>query len=393
MKFKNMTIGIPKEIMEGENRVAAIPETVAKMVEQGAKVFIQSNAGKGSHIEDNDYKQVGAEIVKDVEEIYQRSDIILKVKEPLFNEEVGKHEVDMMKNGQYLITFLHPASPQNHETIKKLAEKGVVSFTLDSIPRISKAQQMDALTSMSTVAGYKGFLMAANYLPKFIPLITTAVGTIKPSNVLVIGTGVAGLQALANAKRLGAAVYAIDIRDDAREQAQSIGAKIIDVGIPEEIAVGSGGYANNLPDEWLNKERSIIKEHISTFDIIILSALVPGRVAPILITQDMVKALKSGSVIVDISIDQGGNCELTEPGKIVQKNGITIIGTKNIPGMLPLSSTWLFSKNIYNFLSYITQDSKINVNSDDEIISATIVTNGNKIVHAGALEAMGIYKR
>ena len=235
--------------------------------------------------------------------------------------------------------------------------------------------------------------MAANYLPKFVPLITTAVGTIKPSNVLVIGTGVAGLQALATAKRLGAAVYAIDIRADAREQAQSIGAKIIDVGIPEEIAVGSGGYANNLPDEWLNKERSIIKEHISTFDIIILSALVPGRVAPILITQDMVKALKSGSVIVDISIDQGGNCELTEPGKIVQKNVITIIGTKNIPGMLPLSSTWLFSKNIYNFLSYITQDSKINVNSDDEIISATIVTNGNKIVHAGALEAMGIYKR
>ncbi|HOB16714.1 MAG TPA: NAD(P) transhydrogenase subunit alpha [Defluviitoga sp.] len=392
MKFKGLTIGVPKEIMEGENRVAAIPETVSKMIDEGARVIIQSEAGRGSHFDDIDYKQVGAEIVENAEQVYQNSDIILKVKEPLFNKELNKHEVDMMKKGQYLITFLHPASPENHTMIKKLAEKGVISFTLDSIPRISKAQQMDALTSMSTVAGYKGFLMAANYLPKFIPLITTAVGTIKPANVLVIGTGVAGLQALATAKRLGAIVYAIDVRSDAREQAQSLGAKIIDVGIPEEIAVGSGGYAKKLPDEWLDKERSIIKEHISNFDIIILTALVPGKVAPILITRDMVESLKGGSVIVDISIDQGGNCELTEPGKIVKKNGITIIGTKNIPGMLPLSSTWLFSKNIYNFLSYIIQDSKINIYREDEIITSTLVTDGNKIVHPGALEAMGIYK-
>ncbi len=389
MKFSGLTIGIPKEIMEGEKRVSATPETVEQMVKEGAKVIVQSNAGLGSYFHDEEYVAAGATIEKDVQKLFEQADLILKVKEPLFNNEVGKHEVELMKKGQYLITFLHPASPINHEMIKNLAKQGVISLTLDGIPRITKAQAMDALTSMSTVAGYQGLMRAANRLPKFVPLIGTAVGMIKPANVLVIGAGVAGLQSIATAKRLGAQVQAADIRPDAAEQAQSLGAKSIELGVPAEIAIGEGGYARALPEDWLKKEREALKESIIDADIIILSALVPGRVAPIIVTEEMVKQMRPGSVIVDISIDQGGNCELTEPGEVVEKHGVIIKGTKNIPGMLPTSATWMFAKNVLNLISYLVEDQKIDITKDDEIIASILVTDGEKIVHAGTLEAMG----
>jgi NAD(P) transhydrogenase subunit alpha len=325
------------------------------------------------------------------------------VKEPLFNQEVGLHEADMMKKGQYLITFLHPASPANHSVVRQLATKGITALTLDGVPRISRAQAMDALTSMSTVAGYKSVLMAANRLPKFMPMIGTAIGMIQPSVVLVIGSGVAGLQAIATAKRLGAIVNAADIRPDAREQAKSLGAKVVDLGIPPEVAIGEGGYALHLTEEWLLKERKALGEIVSHSDIIILSALVPGKIAPILVTEDMVQNMKTGSVIVDIAIDQGGNCEITEPGKVVEKIGVLIDGTKNIPGMLPSSSTWMFSNNIYNFLSNLVQESsvkdasnqdgKIVIDTEDEIIASSLVTYQGEVVHAGALEAMKMLTR
>jgi len=388
MNFKGLKIAVPEEIMDGENRVSATPETVKSMIDDGAEVLVQSGAGEGSFFSDDEYEEVGAEIVKDVEKLFSDVDLILKVKEPQFNDEIGKHEVDMMKKGQYLITFLHPASPGNHDMVKEIAEKGIISLTLDSIPRISKAQAMDTLTSMSTVAGYKGVLMASDILPKFMPMITTGVGMIKPANALVLGTGVAGLQAVATAKRLGAVVHAADIRPDAAEQAQSVGAKLIELDIPAEAAVGEGGYAKKLPDKWLKHEREVIADDVEKFDLIVLTALIPGKVAPVVITEEMVKSLKPGSVIVDIAIDQGGNCEITEPGEIVEKHGVTIIGTKNIPGMLPKSSTWMFSKNIYKFISYIIENAEIDINSDDEIISSTLVTDGKKVVHKGALEAM-----
>src|SRR5690554_2299001 len=219
MRFDGLTIGVPREIMQGENRVAVTPETVKKMIGEGARVLVETNAGKGSYFTDDQYKAVGAEIITGVEELFSQADLILKVKEPLFNEKLGKHEIEMMKKGQYLVTFIHPASPGNHQMVKDLASQGVISLTLDSIPRISKAQAMDALTSMSTVAGYKGVLLAANSLPKFMPMIGSAVGMIKPAKGIVIGTGVAGLQAVATAKRLGAVVRAADIRPDACEQA------------------------------------------------------------------------------------------------------------------------------------------------------------------------------
>lgn len=385
-----MIIGIPKEIMKDESRVAAAPEAVDKYVKDGFEVIVESKAGEGAYFSDEDYKNSGATIVDDVKELYEKSDIILKVKEPLFNEKLGVHEVDMMHEGQYLITFIHPAAPVNHEMTKNLAKKGVISFTLDGVPRISRAQNMDALTSMSTCAGYKGILIAANLLTKFIPQIFTAVGVIKPANVLVVGTGVGGLQAIAIAKRLGAKVKATDIRPDALEQAGSLGAITIDLGIDKNLAIGEGGYALKLPEEELVKERELLKEHIKQADIIFLSALVPGKLAPVIVTEDMVKEMKKGSVIVDISIDQGGNCEITPPGKVEVKHGVSLVGIKNIPGELPTSSTWMFSQNLYNLVSYLFKDNKPSYDMEDEIVKKSLTTIDGEIVHKGAREAMGL---
>lgn len=389
MRFRGLAIGIPKEIMEGERRVAAIPDTVKKMVSEGANVLVEEGAGLGSYFSDEDYKAAGARLVGSAEELFREADIILKVKEPLFNRNIGKHEVDLMKEGQCIVSFLHPAAPANHEMIKNLASKRVISFTLDSIPRISRAQSMDALTSMSTVAGYKGMIMAANTLPKFLPMMGTAVGMIRPAQVLVIGIGIAGLQAIATAKRLGAVAHATDIRPDACEQGKSLGAKIIDLGIPPEIAVGEGGYAKKLPDEWLRKEQEILRGVAPEMDVVFLSALVPGKRAPTLITEETVKSMKPGSTIVDVAIDQGGNGELTEPGKIVEKHGVNIIGILNIPGTIPTSSTWMFANNVYNYVAYLVEDGRIKLDATDEIIASSLVTRDGRIVHQGALEAMG----
>lgn len=385
-----MIIGIPKEIMPGENRVAATPETVQKYVKDGFTVLVEKGAGEGAFFMDDQYQEAGATIVADVEELFSKADLILKVKEPLFNKEKNRHEVDLMHPGQYLITFLHPAAPVNHQMVKDLAAKGVISLTLDGIPRISRAQKMDALTSMSTCAGYRSVLMAAESMAKFVPQIFTAVGMIKPANILVVGSGVAGLQAIATAKRLGAVVHAIDIRPDASEQAKSLGAKVIETGIPADVAVGQGGYANQLPQEWLEKERQVLAEVIKDMDIVILSALIPGKLAPILVTEEMVKSMKPGSVIVDISIDQGGNCALTEPGEIVVKHAVNIQGIKNIPGHIPTSSTWMFANNVYHLVEYLVKDGKLVLDTNDEIVSSILVTDGEKLVHQGAKEAMGL---
>ncbi len=385
-----MIIGVPKEIMHGELRVSAIPETVEKLVKSGAEVLVEKSAGVGAHYLDSQYEEAGARLVDDVAELYEKADVILKVKEPQFNQAKGVHEVEMMHEGQYLITFLHPAAPVNHEMIKNLARKGVIGLTLDGVPRISRAQNMDALTSMSTCAGYKGILLAANELSKFVPQIFCAVGMIKPVNTLIIGTGVGGLQALATAKRLGSVVYAADIRPDAAEQAKSLGAKVVDTGVPADLAVGQGGYALSLSEEVLKNERELLKETVAQMDIVFCGALVPGKLAPILLTEEMVASMAPGSVIVDISIDQGGNCAITEPGEVVVKHGVTIIGIKNIPGMLATSSTWMFANNIYHLVNYLTKDGKIELDRNDEIVASILTTIGGEIVHAGAKEAMGL---
>ena len=385
-----MVIGIPKEIMHDEGRVSAIPETVKKLVADGNKVLVEKGAGVGSFFPDADYAAAGAELVDDVADLYKRSDLILKVKEPLYNEAKKCHEIDMMHKGQYLITFIHPASPVNHEMVKKMAKQGVIGLTLDGVPRISRAQNMDALTSMSTCAGYKGILMAASDLPKFMPQIFCAVGMIKPVNALIIGVGVAGLQALATAKRLGAVTYAMDIRPAALEQATSLGAKPIDPGVPAELAMAPGGYAQRLPDEWLEKERQLLAEKIKDMDVVFCSALIPGKLAPVIVTEEMVKSMKPGSVIVDIAIDQGGNCEIPPAGSREVKHGVVLEGIKNIPGMLPTSSTWMFAHNIYNLTKFLTKNGKIELDFNDEIVKSILVTWDGEIVHAGAREAMGL---
>ena len=387
-----MIIGVPKEIMHGEARVSSTPETVKKMVNDGLTVLVEKGAGLGAFYLDKGYEEAGAIMVSDPQEIYDKADVILKVKEPQFNEQKNKHEIEMMHEGQVLITFIHPAAPVNHAVVKRMAEKKIVGLTLDGIPRISRAQSMDALSSMSVCAGYKGILMAANDIAKFIPMVVSGVGMLKPCNVFVIGTGVAGLRAVATAKSLGAVVYSADIRPEANEQAMSLGAKIVDTGVPAEIAVSPDGkHANKLPEEWLAKERENLKETVKNADIIFCSALLFGQLAPILLTEDMVKSMKPGSCIVDISIDQGGNCAITSPGIRDVKHGVVIEGIKNIPGMLASSSTWMFAQNIYNLLKYLTKDGKIALDTNDEIVSSILVTTyEGEIVHKGAKEAMGL---
>ena len=387
-----MIIGVPKEIMHGEARVSSTPETVKKMVNDGLTVLVEKGAGLGAFYLDKGYEEAGAIMVSDPQEIYDKADVILKVKEPQFNEQKNKHEIEMMHEGQVLITFIHPAAPVNHAVVKRMAEKKIVGLTLDGIPRISRAQSMDALSSMSVCAGYKGILMAANDIAKFIPMVVSGVGMLKPCNVFVIGTGVAGLRAVATAKSLGAVVYSADIRPEANEQAMSLGAKIVDTGVPAEIAVSPDGkHANKLPEEWLAKERENLKETVKNADIIFCSALLFGQLAPILLTEDMVKSMKPGSCIVDISIDQGGNCAITSPGIRDVKHGVVIEGIKNIPGMLASSSTWMFAQNIYNLLKYLTKDGKIALDTNDEIVSSILVTTyEGEIVHKGAREAMGL---
>ena len=384
-----MIIGVPKEIMHDEARVAATPDSVKKYVADGHKVLVEKGAGVGALHTDVAYAAAGAIMCDTAQQVYDEAELILKVKEPLFNEATGKHEVDMMHKGQYLITFIHPAAPVNHEMVRHMAEAGIISMAIEGVPRISRAQSMDALTSMSTCAGYKGILMAASDLTKFIPMMPTAAGMIKPCNVLVAGVGVAGLQALATAKRLGAKTYAVDIRPAAAEQATSLGAKLVESGVDPALAIGQGGYALELPADVLAAEREKIAKVLPDMDIVFLSALVPGRLAPILITEDMVKTMKPGSVIVDIAIDQGGNCAITTPGVRDIKHGVILEGIKNIPGMLAESSTFMYAANMYNLVKYLTRDGCLKLDESDDIVSGMLTTKDGKVVHAGALAAMG----
>lgn len=385
-----MVIGIPKEIMHGEARVAATPETCAKYLALGHTVLVEAGAGEGAFFHDGEYEKAGAELVAGARQVFERAELVLKVKEPQYNEKLGVHEVDLLGPGQTLITFIHPAAPSNHQMVRHLAERGVTSLTLDGIPRITRAQGMDALTSMSTCAGYKGVLMGCDLLPRFVPQIFSAVGMIKPISALVVGTGVGGLQALATAKRLGARIYAADIRPAAREQAQSLGAQIVDVGVPEEAGVGEGGYAKSLSRDLLERERAALAARLPEMDLLFLSALIPGKLAPILVTEDMVKTMKPGSVIVDISIDQGGNCALTPAGETAVFHQVHIVGIKNIPGLLPESSTRMFAMNLYNLVEYLMKDGSLRLDREDEIVKGILTTVKGEVVHAGAREAMGL---
>ena len=383
-----MILGIPKEILAGERRVAALPETVEEYVKMGFDVRVQSSAGQGALRSDQEYQKAGATIIDDPEVLFRESELLLKVKQPVLNEETGKHEVEMIRPGAILITFLHPAAPQNHEMIRALREKNVAALTMDGIPRTSRAQKMDALTSMSTISGYKSVLIAANRLPKFIPIMGTAIGTVQPARFLVIGAGVVGLQAIATAKRLGGSIKAVDVNQDARKGADSLGAKVAGFEVPAELAIGEGGYAKALPPEWIEREREAIGPLAQEADILILSALVPGEVAPVLITEEMVRRMKPGSVIVDVAIDQGGNCGLTEPGHEIVKYGVSLCGLWNIPGSMPVHASWLYANNLMHYVKNLFKKGLGTPDVDDEIVQHSLVTYRGKIVHEGTLKAM-----
>ena len=383
-----MRLGIPKEILPEEKRIAAIPDTVTKYVKMGFEVVVQSSAGKGIHLSDEDYARAGATVVPGAEEVYDTSDVILKVKQPAFNETVGKHEAAMLREGSTLITFLHPAAPANHDMIRMLRDRNVTALTMDGIPRTSRAQRMDALTSMSTVTGYKSVLIAANHLATFVPMMGTAIGTVKPANFLVVGAGVVCLQATATARRLGGVVWVVDIREEARREATSLGAKDAGFEVPPELSLGEGGYAKSLPESWLQKERAALEPLLMETDIVILSALVPGEIAPVLITEDMVRGMRPGSVIVDVSIDQGGNCALTEQGCITERQGVHLCGIANIPGRVAVHASWLYANNMYYYVENLFKRGLNTPDLEDDIVRHSLVTYRGEILFEGALKAM-----
>ena len=383
-----MRTAIPKEIMANERRVAATPETVTKFLALGHEVFVEAGAGAGIYADDDAYRSAGATIVADVERLLADADLVLKVKQPMFNAALGKHEVDLLSSTSTLVTFLHPASPDNHDMVRRLRDRGITSFTMDGIPRISRAQPMDALTSMSTCTGYRAVLDAAKHLPRFMPMLATATGTVRPAEVLVIGAGVVGLQAIATAKRLGAITRAWDIRAAARGEAASLGAKIDGFEVPENVAVGKGGYAQPLSRDWLVRERAALAPFVAKADVVICSALVPGAVAPMLVTSEMVRSMKPGAVIVDVSIDQGGNCELTRPGEEIVVQDVLVSGIQNIPGHMPVHATWLYAENIYKFVENLVKRWPL-PDLDDEIVSGSLVTMGKRIHYKPALAALG----
>jgi H+-translocating NAD(P) transhydrogenase subunit alpha len=384
-----MRLAIPKEILPEEKRVAATPETVRKYLALGFEVFVEAAAGEGIGRSDGEYEQAGARIVEDVEKLFSRADVVLKVKQPIFNESRGKHEVDMMREGSLLITFLHPAAPDNHDMVRLIRDRRITAFTMDGIPRITRAQRMDALTSMSTVTGYKSVLIAANEMPRFVPMMGTAIGTVPPARFLVVGAGVVGLQAIATAKRLGGVVKAVDIREEARKEAASLGAKVAGFEVPQELAAGEGGYARALPEDWLEKEREALTPLVEESDVVILSALVPGEIAPVLITEEMTSLMKRGAVIIDVSIDQGGNCAITERGRMSHKNGLHICGIQNIPGRLAEHASWLYAMNMYHYVENMFRKGLETPDFDDDIVRHSLVTHQGKILYNGALKAMG----
>lgn len=384
-----MILAVPKEILPDEGRVAVLPEMVSQYLAMGFEVLVESGAGGGALRTDQEYQEAGAKIVAGAQDLFASADVIVKVKQPWLNQRTGKTEVEMMREGAVLVSFLHPAAPPSHATVRALAERRITSFTMDGIPRTPRAQPMDALTSMSTVSGYKSVLIAANRFPKFIPILGTAIGTIKPAKFLVVGTGVVGLQAIATAKRLGGSIKAVDVREDARKEADSLGAKIGGFEVPPELALGEGGYAMALPPEWLDRERAALAPLVEEADIVILGALVPGEVAPVLVTEDMVRRMRPGSVIVDVAVDQGGNCAATKAGGEVVVDGVCVLGLWNIPGSMPVHASWLYANNLLNYVKNLFKKGIGAPDLADDIVAHSLVTHQGKIVHRGTLKAMG----
>ena len=363
-----MRIGIPAETRAGENRVAATPETVKKMLASGHAVLVQSGAGAGAHILDAEFQAAGASLV-DAASLYAQSQIVLKVKAPTADE------LAKLPRGTVLIGLL---SPHQSEQVAAYTQQGITAFAMEKLPRTSRAQAMDVLSSQANIAGYKAVIMGADLYQHFMPMLMTAAGTVKAARVLILGVGVAGLQAIATAKRLGAVVEASDVRPAAKEQVESLGAKFIDVPFEtdeeREIAKGVGGYARPMPASWMQRQALLVAERAKLADIIITTALIPGRPAPVLLHEDTVKQMKPGSVVVDMAVEAGGNCPLSELGKTVVKHGVTIVGEPNLAGLVATDASSFYARNLLNFLNLLCDKTgAMNINMEDDIIAGTLL--------------------
>ncbi len=374
-----MKVAIPKETAAGERRVALVPDTATKLIAAGLQVSIQSGAGDSAYLPDTAYAAAGVTVVPGTAELQADADAVLKVQPP------DPAEVKLLKRGAVLISFLQPATQA--DVVRALAAQQITAFSLELVPRISRAQSMDALSSQASAAGYKAVLMAAGRLGKFFPMMMTAAGTVAPARVLVMGAGVAGLQAIATARRLGAVVSAYDVRPAVKEEVQSLGATFIE--LPLEAQEGEGGYAREQSEDFLRKQRELIGEHIAKSDVVITTAAVPGRRAPLLVTADMVKGMRAGSVIVDLAAESGGNVELTQAGQDVDVNGVVILGTRNVPSTMPLHTSQLYARNVANLLLHLVKDGAINLDFDDEITKGSCVTHAGEIVSERAKQLLG----
>ncbi len=366
-------LGVPKEIEHGEHRVALVPTVAERFKKMGVEVLLESGAGTGSYYPDKAYDS--ATIVNSAGELYQRSDLILKIQPPT------EAEIEHMKEGAVVVGMMLPY--RYPERVKKMRDRRILSFAMELVPRISRAQSMDVLSSQASIAGYKAVLIAANRFGGFFPMLTTAAGTIRPAKVLVIGAGVAGLQAIATAKRLGAMVEGYDVRSATREQVESLGAKFVDTGVSAD---GSGGYARELTDEEKQLQQEVLNKHIAAADAVITTAAIPGKPSPKIIRKDVVEQMKPGAVIIDLAAEGGGNCEVTEPGEQVIFNDVLVYGPLNVPGELPVHASEMYSRNLLNFLTPMIKDGEFEPDWDDEVIAGSTLTRDGEIKHAATRE-------
>lgn len=380
-----MRIAVPREIAPRERRVALVPESVKKLIKAGATVAVQAGAGEPSYISDAEFQAAGATLEPDVVKLLREADFVLKVAPPQFDEKTTRHEVDLLREGSLLLATLLPI--RNLDTMQRLAKRNITAFSTDCIPRTTRAQSMDTLSSMANIAGYKAVLMAASEHAKYFPMFMTAAGTVFPAKVFVIGAGVAGLQAIATAKRLGANVEATDTRPVVKEQVESVGGKFVGVDAGE-LAQDAGGYAREQTPEFYRKQGLLIGERCAAADVVITTALIGGVKAPKLITATMVEKMKPGSVIIDLAAEAGGNCELTQPGQTIEHCGVKICAPLNLPSDMPIHGSLLYSRNLTTFLLEFIKDGNFNLKLDDDIIKGAMVTHAGSILHRGAADAL-----
>lgn len=373
-----MKLSIPKECHANEQRVAATPASVQKLIKLGHTVCIETGAGEAAKYDDEAYRKAGAEIIDDPRKLWAEADFILKVRGPEQNDALGAHEADMLKEGAHLLSFLWPA--QNPELLERLAEKKVTAFAIDSLPRISRAQKMDALSAMGNIAGYRAVVEAANHFGRFFTGQITAAGKVPPAKVMIIGAGVAGLAAIGAARGMGAIVRAFDTRLEVKEQVESMGAEFLELEFEEEGS-GGGGYAKQMSKEFIDAEMALFAEQAKEVDIIITTALIPGKPAPRLISTEMVRSMKPGSVVVDLAAEKGGNCELSEPDKVVVDNNVSIIGFTDLPSRMPSVSSDLYATNLFHLLSELTpeKDGEVRINMEDTVIRGITVTHNGEV--------------